>query len=48
MEIEPACSGTKAKFIGDVVIVVVVVPAVGKGRERPARDKRGEWSRSWS
>jgi hypothetical protein len=29
MEIEPACSGTKTKFIGDVVIVVVVVPVVG-------------------
>jgi hypothetical protein len=30
MEIEPACSGPEAKFIGNVVIVVVVVvPAVG-------------------
>jgi hypothetical protein len=31
MEIEPACSGTEAKVIGNVVVVVVVivVPVVG-------------------
>jgi len=29
MEIEPACSGAEVKFIGNVVVVVLVVHVVG-------------------
>jgi hypothetical protein len=35
MEIELACSGTKAKFIGGVVIAVVIAPVVGWEGEDP-------------
>jgi hypothetical protein len=35
MEIEPACSGTEAKLISNVIVVVIVVPVVGWEGKHP-------------